>query len=384
MAENQDGQERSEEPTAKRKKESRDKGEVPRSKELNTMTIVVIGSISLMVFGGYMVEQLMDMMRHSFTFAEKNKLDGTASISLLGDNIRHALRLIAPFLLLMVLVALLTPTILGGFVFSAKSLKPKFSKLNPFTGIKKIFSVNGLMELLKSIAKVTLIGSVFVFLVWQKQDDFLTLGQLDHVAAISKMGSLLVSCLFYMSLGMILIAAVDAPFQIWQVTKQMKMTKQEVRDEMKDQEGKPEVKQRIRQMQQELAFSRMMDAIPDADVIITNPTHYAVALKYDHDAMRAPVLLAKGTDLIAERIRELARENNVPLVAAPPLARAIFASTDLRAEIPAPLYVAVAQVLAFVFQLNEAKKRGRRPPKAPSPEVSEEFMTQYGVSKEPI
>ncbi|MFT4607463.1 MAG: flagellar biosynthetic protein FlhB, partial [Chitinophagales bacterium] len=213
---------------------------------------------------------------------------------------------------------------------------------------------------------------VAIIFLWTKKNEFLGLGALPLTASLQHGAWLIGMSFLVVSLSLLFIAAIDVPFQLWDHSKKLKMTLQEVRDEMKDTEGKPEVKSKIRQMQQEIAQRRMMDAVPEADVIITNPTHYAVALKYKHESMAAPVVVAMGKDLIAFRIREIARENEVEIFEAPPLARALYAQSELKKEIPGQLFFAVAQVLAFVFQLRTARQQGLVMPQRPDPYMSPE------------
>jgi flagellar biosynthetic protein FlhB len=248
----------------------------------------------------------------------------------------------------------------------------KASRVNPISGFKRMFGTKGLMELVKALLKLVCVSSIAVIFLWANKYEFLGLSALPLGAALHQGAWLIGMCFLVVSSSLILIVAIDVPFQLWDHSKNLKMTLQEVRDEMKDTEGKPEVKSKVRQMQQEMAQRRMMDAVPDADVIITNPTHYAIALKYHHESMTAPIVVAMGKDLIAFRIREIAQENEVEIFQAPPLARALYAQSELKKEIPGELFFAVAQVLAFVFQLRTARQQGLVMPKRPNSYMSPE------------
>ena len=290
-----------------------------------------------------------------------------------ADAMIDGLWLMTPLFLLLVVVALLAPLSIGGWAFSFEAMAPKLSKLDPIKGLARLFSAKSLVELLKAMAKFLLVTAVAIAVIWMQMADFISLGSQSLEPGLAHAGNLLAMSFLYVSVALILIAAVDVPFQIWDHNKQMRMTMQEVRDEMKDTEGKPEVRSRIRQLQREVAQRRMMEAVPKADVIVTNPTHFAVALKYDPKKMRAPVVLAKGADLIALNIRKIAEENHIARIEAAPLARALYHSTEIGQAIPQGLYLAVAQLLAYVFQLRTVQKNGGKKPTPPAMEVPEEF-----------
>lgn len=366
MAENKDGQERSEDASQKRLDEARDKGQIPRSKEFNTMVMMVAGSLSLYLMGDDLMRDFSNMLRDGLTLDRKMIFDRFGIIDGLAHMSKEAASMLAPFMLVSVVAAIVSSVVIGGWSFSPKAMAFKPEKLNPISGLKRIFALRGLVELLKALAKFLLVGGVAVLLMQSLRDDIMRLGYQEMGAALGHSGEILVFSFLILSLVLILIAAVDIPFQLWDHAQNMKMTKQEVRDEYKDTEGKPEVKSRVRQMQREIAQRRMMEAVPDADVIITNPTHFAVALKYDGVNMRAPRVVAKGKNLIAAQIRNRAEEHNVPIFTAPPLARAIFFSTELEQEIPAGLYFAVAQVLAYIYQLKTAHSGAGYAPEVPS------------------
>jgi flagellar biosynthetic protein FlhB len=375
MAENQDGQEKTEQPTGRRLQQAREKGQVPRSKELDTTVVLLATAGGLLLLGGRLGRNLGELMQSCLLLNRHAAFDSGAVTKILGEKLLAALGAVAPFLLIALVAVLATPALMGGWSFSAEKLALDLSKLNPAQGFKKIISAQGLVELLKSLAKVALIGGVAALLIWHLSDDLMGLGNLDIHSAIARSFHIVGWTLFGLSAVMILIAAVDVPFQLWNHKRQLRMTKQEVKDDSKETEGNPETKGRVRRVQQEMATRRMMEEVPKADVIVTNPTHFAVALKYDEQAMGAPRVVAKGADMVAMQIRTLARRNRVPVFEAPPLARALYFSTELNREIPAGLYLAVAQVLAYVYQLRRSIYGEAEAPPPPSDlDVPDEFL----------
>ena len=362
MAESESGADKSEEPTGKRLEESRKKGQIARSRELNTVAVTMAGIGGLLVYGGDFGQALLELMRGNFALSRDVLLDdGSMALYLLASG-KFALEAILPLLVILLIASILGPIALGGWLFSPEALAPKASRMNPGSGLKRMFSTQALAELLKALAKFTVILLVALAVLSADQDDLLAMANEPLEAAIIHSAELVGWSMLWMSCGLILIAAVDVPFQLWDHKQKLMMTKQEVRDEYKDSEGKPEVKSRIRQMQREMAERRMMAAIPTADVVITNPTHFAVALKYDPAKGTAPVLLAKGGDFMALKIREIAQQHKVMVLESPGLARAVYFSTELDQEIPAGLYLAVAQVLAYVYQLKQFRSgKGKRP-----------------------
>ncbi len=351
MAES-DGEDRSEEPTEKKLRESREKGQVARSRELTTSVMLLGSSVGLLLFGTMIVEALMTVMRTSFGTSRAQLFDPLHMTLAFEDAVSYALMMLAPFLILMVISAVVGSIAVSGWNFSLQAMEPKLSKLNPLSGMKRMFGTQGLMELAKALAKFFVIASAGVFVLYSITDDVLGLGLEPVLPAIAHAGSMLVWAFLAVSLSTLLIAAMDIPFQLWNHKRQLKMTKQEVKQENKDIHGNPELKGHIRRTQMEMSMRRMMEAVPKADVIITNPTHFSVAVKYDPDNMRAPVVVAKGADYVAFEIRRIARENNVPILSAAPLARAIYHTTEIDSEIPEGLYLAVARVLAYIFHLR--------------------------------
>lgn len=375
MAENEDGQEKTEEPTGKKLDDARKKGQVARSRELNTMAVTLAGAISLMVMSGQFESALRTVMTNNFSVKREDLYEPVAMLHHLSDALQDALLMLAPFFLILMIVAIIASVSLGGMAFSMEALAPKLDKLNPISGMKRLFSLKGLMELVKALLKFIFIAGVTAAVLWFSVQDMVSLSKMEISPALSEVGSLVGSSFIILASTLILIALMDVPFQLWEHKRQMRMTRQEVRDEMKNTEGRPEVKGRIRSLQREMAQRRMMGEVPKADVVVTNPTHYAVALKYDQDSMFAPKVVAKGKELVAANIRKIAQENDVPLIESPMLARAIYFSTELDHPIPAGLYLAVAKLLAYVFQLKIYHREGGEIPQMPGDfPVPEEYQ----------
>ena len=356
MAENADGSEKSEEPTEKKLRESRDKGQIPRSRELTTLLMILSASVFFLLYGSVMIADFKVLMTEGLSFDRNVAFDTLSMFDLIAAIVIAAIWLVLPFVLLMVLIAIVSPMLLGGWSFSTKALSPKLSKLNPVSGIVRMFSVKALMELVKALAKFSLVMSVAVYFLYSVFGEVLALGVEPLKAALAHAGLLIAKAFIFVSLSLIVIALIDVPFQLWDHNRQLMMTKQDVKEEHKQQEGNPEVKGRIRQLQREVSQRRMMEKVPEADVIITNPTHFAVALKYDSENMQEPIILAMGADFMAAQIRTIATENNITIVEAPPLARALYYNAEVDRPIPYDLFKAVASVLAYVYQLKEQGK----------------------------
>ena len=362
MAESESGQDKTEDPTDKRKRDARERGEVARSKELNTLAVMVGGCGALLAYGGHLAQTLMGLMRMNFSLSRETILDQSQMGLFLLTSGKLTIDAVQPILLVLLVVSIIGPISLGGWLFSPGSMAPKFSRMNPLSGIKRMFSMHALTELLKALAKFFIVLLVALFVLHRDRNDLLSIAHEPMEMAIIHCVQLVGWNALWMSMGLFIIAAVDVPIQLYQARQKLLMTKQEVRDEHKDSDGRPEVKQRIRQMQREISQRRMMSSVPKADVIITNPTHYAVALKYDPEKGNAPVLLAKGTDFIALKMREIGNQHNIQILESPALARSIYYSTELDHQIPAGLYLAVAQVLAYVYQIRQYRAgRGKRP-----------------------
>ncbi len=366
MAEDSD-QEKTEEPTGRRLEQAREKGQIARSKELNTVVVLLATGIGLLSFGELLATGLMRSMARMFSLGRDEAFDANKLLGSIPDIIDQlALPLVG--LLVMLFVATLAGSFfMGGFNMSAKAAMPKWSKMNPLSGLKRIFGTDGLVELAKSIAKVLIIALASYALLVLQFEEIMSLNTESFPGNLVHAVKMLLWMFILLCSALLIVVAIDVPYQKWNHIKQLRMTKQEVKDEMKDTEGKPEVKRRIRQLQFEMTQRRMMAEVPKADVVITNPSHYSVALKYDAAGAGIPTVIAKGHDEVAMKIREIAREHQIPLIAAPPLCRAIFYNTELDDPIPDGLFVAVAQVLAYVFQLKQYKTgRGTRPKPLPN------------------
>ena len=369
MAES-DGQERTEDATAKRLQQAKDKGQVARSKELASVSVLVCGSVALMWFGEDVAKALFSIMERFFSISREEIYDTNKLLEIVGGAL---IALVFPvFLILATLfvAALLGAAGLGGISFSAEAAMPKPSKMNPMSGIKRMFGMQSWVELLKSILKVSLVGGTAFYLIDKSKADLFQLSLDTYPANIFHSLDILLNFILLISCTLLIVVAIDIPFQIWQHANQLKMTKQEIKDEYKETEGKPEVKGRIRMLQREMTQRRMMADVPSADVIVTNPEHYSVALRYDQSKDSAPIVVAKGVDHIAMKIREIAREHNIDILPAPPLARALYHSTELEQQIPDGLFAAVAQILAYIFQMKQYKKKG-----GTKPELDEDALT---------
>lgn len=366
MAEQDSSQEKTEEPTPRRLQKARDEGQVPRSKELGTTMVLVMGAAGLLMFGPFMSERIAAMAKHSFSFDRDTAFDTGMMTSYLDASALEAAVALAPWLVVVLIAAFAGPLLVGGWLFSGKAITPKLDRLNPLSGLKRMFSANSLVELFKAWAKVLVVGTVAWLTLMFFFQDTMRIQYESTESAIDHAVTIIIWSVLALCASTALIAIVDVPWQIYSFTKKMRMSMQEIKDEYKETEGKPEVKSKVRQLQREVAQRRMMADVPEADVVITNPTHYSVALRYDAGASAAPVLLAKGSDRVALKIREIAKENNVPQMQAPPLARALFTHTKVGDEIPEGLYVAVAQVLAYIYQMDQfAKGKGPKPERKP-------------------
>jgi flagellar biosynthetic protein FlhB len=356
VAEEDSSQEKTEEPTPKKQEKAREEGDVTRSKELNTSGILLTAAVCMLVFGPLMASSFIKVMTFCFSFDPRASWDVTIVGGYLEAVIVEMALAISPVFAFLLLASIVAPISLGGWNFSTKAMAPKFSRMNPLSGIKRMFSMNSLVELGKGWGKVLVVGAAAVIVLIGLKNEFLSMVFQPTNAAIYHSVSLIAWSFLFICASTIIIVLVDVPFQIYSHTKKLRMTMQEIKEEFKNTEGKPEVKAKIRQLQREMANRRMMSDVPEADVIITNPTHYAVALKYEPNAMPAPVLLAKGVDDVALKIREIGSEYKIPIVEMPALARSIFHHTKIGEEIPEGLYIAVAQVLAYIYQIDMWKK----------------------------
>jgi flagellar biosynthetic protein FlhB len=366
MADNDTQQERTEQPTAKRFEQARERGQVPRSSDLGAAAVLFATAAGLELLGGWCGGQLHALMRSGLSLSRERALDEAAALGAFASAGLHALYACVPLWGLTVLAALAAPLALGGRGLHLKALVPDFSRLSPGAGFARMFSLNGAVELGKAFAKFVALALVAAAVLWQQSGAILGLSAQPAPVAIAHAASMTGSALLMLAATLALIAAVDVPWQLWRYTQGLRMTREQIREEVKETEGAPEIKGRIRKMQSERARRRMMREVPKADVVVVNPTHFAVALRYDEQRMRAPIVVAKGRELIAARIREIAAEHRVPIFEAPPLARALHRFVEIGAEIPASLYVAVAQVLTYLAQVHAARRDGATPPAPPA------------------
>jgi flagellar biosynthetic protein FlhB len=367
MAENSSA-EQTEEPTARKLRNARDEGQVARSMELPAAAVTIGAILTLVMTGGYLITKMTEIFASGFKFDRKTLDNPDLMITTFAHQLGESFLLIVPILLVTAILAVLSSGATGGYLFSLKGIMPKFSKLSLLSGFKRMFGAHAAIELLKAILKFTLVASVLWALVSRQTDQMMQLGQMALEPALAAAGWMIAESALWLSVSLLVIALIDAPYQRYAFVKRMRMTKQEVKDEMKDMEGRPEVKQQIRQRQREMANNRMLQKVKDADVIITNPEHFAVALSYDPTGDGAPVLLAKGADHMAARIREEAQKHGVEIFGAPPLARALYFSTEVDHPVPESLYLAVAQVIAYVFSLADIRP-GSAPMPKPQPKV---------------
>jgi flagellar biosynthetic protein FlhB len=367
------GGERTEEPSARRLQEARERGQVPRSRELTTFAIMMGGSATLVAVGHSLTMNLSHVMRRGMSIDAEGLRDPHSMIDFLSDSAISAATAVLPLFGCVVVVVLLASMVLGGWNFSGQALVPDFLRLSPLSGLKRLFGLQGASELGKALLKLVMVGGVCATVIYWLFGDVLALGRMTPRDAIGRGASLVSWAFVWLSASLALVAAVDVPLQLFQFKRSLRMTRQELRDESKELDGRPEVKQRIRQMQQAVARRRMMHKVPKADVVIVNPTHFAVALKYDAKKMRAPRVLAKGVDMVAANIRRIAEEHRVPIFEAPKLARALYRTTDLDKEIPQGLYMAVAQVLSYIFRVRTMNPTLAARLNRPNPKVGAEF-----------
>jgi flagellar biosynthetic protein FlhB len=361
MAESDSG-EKTEEPTAKKLDDAKKKGQIARSKDLGTMFVLVGSAVALMIVGSALVESLSNIMKRLFTLSREESLDMNALFGVLQGTLTDIISPLMWIFVIIIFAAFVGNTMLGGMSFSAEAMAPKLNRMSPIEGFKRMFGVKALVEFIKSLLKFFVVFIVAYILLAGLFDEILGLSLEATPINFEHATSMLLWMFLALALSIGIIAAIDAPYQVWEHNRQLKMTKQEVKDEFKNTEGSPEIKGRIRRAQYEMSQRRMMQDVPDSDVVITNPTHYAVAIKYDAAAGGAPTLVAKGIDEMAIHIRTIAKEHNVEILQSPALARSLYYTAEVNKNIPEELFAAVAQVLAFIYQLNEHKKgKGKRP-----------------------
>ena len=364
MAENE-GSEKTQRATPKRLEEARKKGQVPRSADLSAAIVSLIGAGFLYLFGAGAANEMLSVMRDGLSVTSVDLMQSDVLLRHTADQFVHGFLAVVPLMGVLVLAAVAAPALIGGWNFSSEALAFKGERINPLAGIGRMFSVRSLVELIKAIGKFVFVGGIGCIVVWLQSEALMGLARQPIEVAILEATKITAYASLLMAASLGLIAIIDAPFQLWRFGEDMKMSRDDVRQEMKESDGSPENKSRIRSVQSALSRGRMMQDVPKANVVITNPTHYAVALRYDEKKNGAPVVIAKGADEVAAKIRELAAANGVPLVSAPPLARALFRYVDLGREIPAALYVAVAQILTYVWQLRQATRYGTTVPTLP-------------------
>ncbi|HEV7855755.1 MAG TPA: flagellar biosynthesis protein FlhB [Herminiimonas sp.] len=365
MAEESD-LEKTEPASSRRLDQAREEGDIPRSRELTTCTMLLASGAAFWFTGGHMVNELNSMLASGLSFDRTMAFDMELLLAHIAAAVGKLLLAFAPAALILIVVIIFSPMLIGGWLFSFNSLQPNFSRMNPFKGLGNMLSTRALVELGKAIAKTVLVGWISWMVVKYEIDSVLALSVEPLKSGTAHLGHMMLVSFIFIVSGLIVIALIDAPYQMWQHAKKLMMSRQEVRQEAKESDGSPEIKAKVRQQQREMARRRMMSEVPTADVVVTNPTHFAVALKYSENGMRAPKIVAKGADEVAAKIREIAAENNVILLEAPPLARALYTHADLGDEIPEALYIAVAEVLAYVFQLRNFSKNGGTRPEKPT------------------
>jgi flagellar biosynthetic protein FlhB len=357
--------EKTEPASQKRLDQARENGDVPRSRELATFAVLMAAGAGLWMSGARLAGQLGKLLADSLSFERERAFDMSLLLTHLGSQALDAFLAFAPVAAACVLAALAAPLLIGGWVFTGRAVMPNFAKLNPLSGIANLLSTHSLVELGKAVVKAVLVGCIAWVVVRGRMEEAMSLALEPLSSGGAHLGHMLLTTFVLLVAALAVTAAIDAPYQLWHYANKLKMTREELRQEAKESEGNPEIKAKIRATQREMARRRMMSEIPGADVVVTNPTHYAVALKYADGKMRAPKVVAKGADELAAKIREIAGEHNVPLLEAPPLARALYRHTELGDEIPQALYTAVAEVLAYVFQLRAYGRNGGMRPKPP-------------------
>jgi flagellar biosynthetic protein FlhB len=364
MAEESD-LEKTEPASPRRLEKAHEEGQVARSRELVTFVMLSTGAAALWTMGEMMGRHFASALRNGLQFERASAFDASHMLVQAGTALLHALLALMPLLAMMLVAALVAPMLLGGWLLSGKSLLPKFSKLNPVAGLARMFSTEALAELVKTMVKSVLIGGIAWWVLSGKLPAIMGLmNEPLHAALPHTLRLVAFSCALIIA-SLLLVAGIDVPYQLWSHARKLRMSREDLRQEQKESDGDPQVKAQIRRQQQQMAKRRMMADVPKADIIVTNPTHYAVALKYADGDMRAPRVIAKGADLVALRIRALAQEHNIPVLEAPPLTRALFRHTQLGEEIPVTLYAAVAEVLAWAYQLKRQYSEGGVPPSTP-------------------
>ena len=373
MAEQGGSQEKTEEPTERKLSKARSEGQIARSNEVTIAASVICIAAYFFLFGAKLLFDISSIFAGGLVFDKQSVMEPQVAASRIGEAMFEALIAITPLLILAAIVVFACSGIVGGYNFTWKAVQPKASKLNPITGLKRIFSLRSLVELVKAVAKFLLVGGVGSFLIIGSIQEFGEISLMALEPALDAGATIVITSFLISASMLIIIALIDAPYQSMQHHNKMKMSLQEVKDERKQAEGSPEVKRRIRQKQRELSAALMLEAVADADVVITNPTHFAVALAYDPTSDDPPIVLAKGADIIADQIKQRAGESGVPLFASPSLARALFFTTEVGSYIPEALFEAVAVVIAYIFNINSINQAGTGPSR-PNPKVPDDLL----------
>ncbi|MCD1599778.1 MULTISPECIES: flagellar biosynthesis protein FlhB [Rheinheimera] len=354
--------EKTEQPTSKKLQDAAEKGQIARSQDMGTAFVLIGSAAAILIFGKMLAMALLDVAQRMMQLNPKDIFETNSMFTAWGAVGEYIIPPLAGIFFIILLAGFIGNTLLGGFNFSWQAAAPKASKLNPLSGFKRMFGLQALVELLKSILKVLVVVGIAYLLLKMFFFDIMALSLMSEPNNIESALYFLAWLFLGLCASVSVIAVVDAPYQKWNHIRQLKMSLQEIKDEYKNSEGDPQIKARIRRTQMQMSMKRMMQEVPKADVIVTNPTHYAIALKYDQGKFRAPVVVAKGVDEVAMHIRKIANEHKVPVIESPALARSIYHTTELDHPIPEQLFAAVAQVLAYVYQLRMYKKgKGNRP-----------------------
>lgn len=369
MAEESD-LEKTEPASARRIEQAREEGQVPQSRELMAFLVMAAGAGGLWALSGWFATRTQSIFRQGLTLERQDAFDTNAIGQQLLNLATEAMTIMAPLFLATLVAAIMTPFLLGGWVVSSKAMALKFDRMDPIKGLGRMFSWQSIAEVVKGILKTVLLVGVVIWVVSLERDNLFAMLAQPIEVALPSFGKMLLYAFLACVAVLAVVALIDVPFQLWHYYEQLRMTRDELSKEMKELEGDPQLKARIRSQQRELARHRMMSEVPKADVVVTNPTHFAVALKYDSTRMGAPQVVAKGMNLMAEKIRDLAGEHHVPVIELPPLARALHRHVDIGESVPAALYTAVAEVMAYIYQLNNFMAQGTAggllPPVAPA------------------
>lgn len=351
-----DDAEKTEDPTPKRKEEAREEGQVAESQELNTALTLLFSFIVLFFIMPNMIQEMIKFITKVYTQYFGMEFNMLNFHNLIMEVMLFILRLVAPVFVMVIIIGVLSTILQIGFLFSPKIIQPDFQKLDPIQGLKQIFSKDTLMELIKSVSKIILVVGIAYVTIIEKVSEFLVLIYSNLSKVIDLLASLSFTLGMRVSLVFLVLGIADLFYQRWSHKEDLKMSKKEVEEERKQTEGDPQIKSQRKEKQQEMAQQRMMQDVPDADVVITNPTHFAIAIKFDLETMEAPLVVAKGQDDLAQRIKEVAQEHEIEIVEEKPLARALYRMVEIGEEIPAELYQAVAEILAYVYQMDEERR----------------------------